>query len=81
MVDYEEGKHGGGGGVNEEFIIFGLYNIRNVRDGDLESALHGMVQENMDLGVLKEMVMNVIIYMQGLAGYCVIATNSMRRHQ
>ena len=32
-------------------IRFGTYNIRNGRNGGLESALRGMSQANMDLGV------------------------------
>ena len=34
-------------------IRFGTYNIRNGRNGGLESALHRMSQANMDLGVLQ----------------------------
>ena len=33
-------------------IRFGTYNIRNGRRGGLESALRGMSQANMDLGIL-----------------------------
>ena len=32
-------------------IKFGTYNIRNGRNGGLESALRGMAQANIDLGV------------------------------
>ena len=32
-------------------IIFGAYNIRNRRNGGLESAIRGMSQANMDLGI------------------------------
>ena len=35
-------------------IRFGSYNIRNGRNGDLESALHGMARPNIDLGILQE---------------------------
>ena len=35
-------------------IRFGLYNIKNVRKVGLESALRGMSQDNLDLGVLQE---------------------------
>ena len=35
-------------------IRFGTYNIRNGRKGGLEAALRGMVQANMDLGILQE---------------------------
>ena len=35
-------------------IRFGTYNIRNRRNGGLESALRGMSHANMDLGIFKE---------------------------
>ena len=35
-------------------IRFGTYNIRNGRNGVLESALRGMSQANMDLGIFQE---------------------------
>ena len=35
-------------------IRFGTYNIRNGRNGGLESALQGMSQANMDLGIFQE---------------------------
>ena len=35
----------------EVLIIFGTYNIRNGRNGGLESALRGMAQANMDLRI------------------------------
>ena len=39
------------GGV---LIIFGSYNIRNRRNGGMESALRVMAQANMDLGIFQE---------------------------
>ena len=35
-------------------IKFGTYNIRNGRNGGLESALRVMAQANIDLGVFQE---------------------------
>ena len=35
-------------------IKFGTYNIRNGRNRGLESALRGMAQANIDLGVFQE---------------------------
>ena len=35
-------------------IRFGTYNIRNVRNGRLESALRGESQFNLDLGIFQE---------------------------
>ena len=46
---------GRGRGVRQEAvrpIRFGTYNIRNGRNGGLESALRGMLLVNVDLGVL-----------------------------
>ena len=37
-----------------EVVSFGTYNIRNGGNGGLKSALHGMSQANVDLGLLKE---------------------------
>ena len=34
-------------------IRFGTYNIRNGRNGGMESALRGMAQANMDLGIFQ----------------------------
>ena len=42
------------GSTKEEVLIkFGTYNIRNGRNGGLESALRGMAQANIDLGVFQ----------------------------
>ena len=35
-------------------ICFGNYNIRNGRNGGLKSALRGMGQANVDVGVFQE---------------------------
>ena len=44
-----------GGSTKEEVLIrFGIYNIRNGRNGGQESALRGMSQANMDLGIFQE---------------------------
>ena len=50
---------GGGGGFRREAVCmirfgFGLYNIRNGRNGGLEFVLCGMSQNNMDLGIFQE---------------------------
>ena len=43
------------GSTEEEVPIkFGTYNIRNRRNWGLESALRGMAQANIDLGVFQE---------------------------
>ena len=44
-----------GSSTGEEVPIrFGTYNIRNGRNGGLVSALRGMAQVNMDLGIFQE---------------------------
>ena len=62
-------------------IRFGTYNIRNRRKGGLESALRGMSQVNMDLGILQETKITNGIYTHGSAGYKVIATDAPSRHR
>ena len=34
--------------------MFGTYNIQNIRNGGLESALFSMAQANTNMGVMKE---------------------------
>ena len=62
-------------------IRFGTYNIRNGRKGGLESALRGMSQANMDLGILQETKITNGIHTRGSAGYKVIATDAPSRHR
>ena len=57
-------------------IRFGTYNIRNGRNGGLESALQGMAQANIDLGILQETKCTDGIYTCELAGYSVVATDA-----
>ena len=53
---------GGGGREAVRTIRFGSYNIRNIRNGGLESALWRVSQANVDLVVLKEANITGIIY-------------------
>ena len=62
-------------------IKFGTYNIRNGRNGGLESALRGMAQANIDLGVFQEKKCTDGIYTRELAGYRVVATDAPSRHR
>ena len=48
-------------------IKFGTYNIRNGRNGGLESALRGMAQANIDLGVFQENKCTDGVYTRALA--------------
>ena len=57
-------------------IRFSTYNIRNGRNGGLESALPGMAQDNMDLGIFQETKCTDGIYTRESAGYSVVATDT-----
>ena len=61
-------------------IRFGIYKIRNGRNGGLEMALRGMSQANTDLGILQETKLTDGIYTRGSAGYSVIATDAPSQH-
>ena len=70
------------GSTEEEVPIkFGTYNIRNGRNGAFESALRGMAQANIDLGVFQETKCTDGIYTRASAGYRVVATDAPRRHR
>ena len=70
------------GSTKEEVPIkFGTYNIRNRRNGGLESALRGMAQDNIDLGVFQETKCTEGIYTRESAGYHVVATDAPSRHR
>ena len=62
-------------------IRFGTYNIRNGWNGVLESALRGMSQANMDLGISQEKKCTDGIYTHESARYRVVATNTPSRHR
>ena len=62
-------------------IRFGTYNIRNGRNRGLESALRGMSQANMDLGISQGKKVSDGIYTRRLAGYSVVATDVPSRHR
>ena len=62
-------------------IKFGTYNICNGRNGGLESALRGMSQENMDLGIFQETKVTDGIYTCGSDCYSVAATDVPSRHR
>ena len=62
-------------------IRFGTYNIRNGRNGVLESVLRGVYQANMDLGIFQETKVADGIYTCGSARYGVVATNAPSRHR
>ena len=71
-----------GSSTGEEVPIrFGTYNIRNRCNGGLESALRGMDQANMDLGIFQETKRTEGIYTRELAGYSVVATFAPIQHR
>ena len=71
-----------GGSTKEEVPIrFGTYNIRNGRKGGLASALRGMFQANMNLGIFQETKCTDGIYTRESAGYRGVATDAPSRHR
>ena len=68
--------------MKEEVLIrFSTSNIRNGRNGGLESALRGISQANMDLDIFQETKCTDGIYTCELVGYRVIATDAPSRHR
>ena len=62
-------------------IRFCTYNIRNGRNGGLESALQGMAQANMGLGIFQETKYTDGIYTRKSDGYSLVATDALSRHR
>ena len=62
-------------------IRSGNYNIRNGRNGVLESALQGMAQANTDLGIFQETKCTGGIHKCASAGYSFVATDAPSRHR
>ena len=62
-------------------IIFGTYKIMNGRNKGLESALQGMAQANIDLGIFQETKCTDGVYTRELAGYRVVATDAPSQHR
>ena len=62
-------------------IRFGTYNIRNGRNGGLESALRGVSQANLDLGIFQETKCTDGIYTHESDGSRVIATDAPSQHR
>ena len=61
-------------------IRFGTYNIRNGQNGGLESALRGMSQAKMELGIFQETKFTEGIYTRESARYLVVATDTPSQH-
>ena len=56
-------------------IRFGTYNTRNGCNGELESALTGVSQANIDLGIFQETKVADVIYTRRWAGYSIVVTD------
>ena len=61
-------------------IRFGTYNIHNVRNRGMETALHRMSQGNVDLGVFQETKVTGGIFARESSGYLVSATEALKLH-
>ena len=61
-------------------IRFGLYNIYNDQNGGLESALRGMFQANIDLGIFQDTKVTGGIFERDTGGYRVAATKELILH-
>jgi hypothetical protein len=62
-------------------IAVATYNIRNGRNGGLESALRAMEGIGADLGILMETKVTDGIHTQNSSGYSVVAPNTPSAHQ
>ena len=62
-------------------IRFVTYNIRNGRNGGLESELRGMAQNNMDLDIFQETKCTEGIYTRESDGYSVVTTDAPSQHR
>ena len=61
-------------------IRFDTYNIRNGRNGGMESALRGMAQANMELVIFQETKCTDGLYTRASAGYSVVNTDAPSQH-
>ena len=57
-------------------IQFEAYNIRNSRNGGLESYLRGMSQANLDLEIFQETKLTDVVYTHGSAVYSIVDTEA-----
>ena len=69
-----------GGDETQNLIRFVSYNIRNGRNGGLESVLRVMDKSNLDLGILQETKLTDGVYTCRSAGYSVVDTDAPRQH-
>ena len=62
-------------------IQFGTYNIRNGRNGVLESALRGVSQSNLDPGIFRYTKLTGGFYTRGSDGYSIVYMDTPIRHR
>lgn len=62
-------------------IIFGTYNIQNVKSDGIKSALREMEQANMDLGFLEDTKFTNGVHMRLFEGYHVLTADAQSSHQ
>ena len=62
-------------------IMVASYNIRNSRNGGLESALRAMEAMGVDIGIFLETKITSGIYPRSSSGYSVVASNAASTHQ
>ena len=74
------GERSDGGDKNQKLIRLGSYNIRNGRNGGMDSALRGTDQANMDLGALQETNVMEGAYTHGSYVYSVIEIDTQSRN-
>ena len=80
MCRSTEGSTWGGRGVRQaavSTIRLGTYNIRNSRNGGLDSELRGMSQANIDLGIFQETKVTAGIHTRESSGYRVVASDAL----
>ena len=62
-------------------IQFGTYNIRNGRNGGLDSALRGVSQSNLDPGIFQYTKFTGGFYTHGSDGYSIVYIDTPIRHR
>ena len=64
----------------EDIVRLRTYIIQNIRNGGLESALHGMSHANVDLGILQDTKITYGVYSWESVVFCVIVLGALSLH-
>ena len=76
------GRDGGQtGGYRETVILLGTYNIRNGRNGGLDSVMRVMSQYNLDLGFFQQKKVPDRIHTCVSAGYRILSVDTPKCHR